>query len=332
MTRESPVREALERLVEEAVLSPGQAAEVERALRGAAARRPRIPWAEVAGYLGGGLLLIGTALLMATSWTDWSKPARTAIVAAATAVLLAAGVVAAHGFTGLVTARLRKPSPRLRVSATLLALAAGSAAATVVVALPDDAGSAGVAVACGLGTVLAVAGYLLVPFVIGLLAATGLLGATVLAGLDATAGTTPLRGGLAVAAVGLLLAGTALADVLPHRLTGLGLGAAIALFGAQQPLGETSTAPVAYVLTFAFGTGFLVLYRRQRTWSLLIAGVLGITLAVPEAVWDLTGGAAGGAVIVLTAGAVLLAASGIGFRLRRDTQRAREERQPDERS
>jgi len=322
MTREPPVPEILRRLVDEAVLSPEQAAEVEHALRDASAtHRPRIPWAEIAGYLGGALVLVGTALLVATSWDGWSEPARTAATATATLILVGAGVVAARGFAALLTARHRPSSARLRVTAALLALAAGTTAITVGVALPDDAGSAGAALACGSGAALAVAGYVLVPSVIGLLTATGLLLATVLAGLDATIGTTPLRGGLAVVAAGLLIAGLALTEVLPHRLTGLGLGAALALFGAQQPLGEHRTVVVAYVLTFALGTGFLVLHLWARTWLLLVAGVAGITLAVPEAVWDLTDGTAGGAVLVLTAGVVLLAASVAGFRLRRGPHR-----------
>lgn len=322
MTGKRPVPDALHRLVEEAVLSPEQAAEVEHALREAeSARRPRIPWAEVAGYLGGGLVLAGAVLLVATSWARWAEPARTAVAGTATLLLLVAGVTAAQGFAGLLAARRRPPSARLRIAATLLALAAGSNAITVVVALPDHAGSAGAALACGSGAVLAVTSYLLVPFVTGLLAAAGLLLATVLAGLDATVGLTPLRGGLAVAATELLIAVLALAGALPHRLTGTGLGAALALFGAQQPLSESGTAAVAYVLTFALGTGFLVLHRRNRSRPLLIAGIVAITLAVPEAVWDLTDGAVGGAVIVLTAGAVLLAVGGVGFRLRRDHRR-----------
>lgn len=322
MTGRLPVPEALHRLVEEAVLSPEQAAEVEHALRDAeAARRPRTPWAEVAGYLGGGLVLVGAVLLVATSWAGWTEPARTAVAGTATLLLLAAGVVAAHGFAGLLTARRRPSSAPLRVAATLIALAAVTTAITVVVALPDDAGSAGGALACGSGAVLAITGYLLVPFVTGLLAAAGLLVATILAGLDTTVGLTPLRGGLAVAATGLLIAGLALVDALPHRLIGTGLGTALALFGAQQPLGQSSTAAVAYVLTFTLGAGFLALHHWKRLWPLLIAGILGVTLAVPEAVWDLTDGAVGGAVIVLTAGTVLLAAGGAGFRLRRDHRR-----------
>lgn len=61
----------------------------------------------------------------------------------------------------------------------------------------------------------------------------------------------------------------------------------------------------------------LALYGRRRTWVLIVSGVAGLTLAVPEAVWDWTDGAVGGAVILVLAGAVLLAASGLGVVLHR---------------
>ncbi|MDX8141446.1 hypothetical protein OG205_09810 [Lentzea sp. NBC_00516] len=42
---------------------------------------------------------------------------------------------------------------------------------------------------------------------------------------------------------------------------------------------------------------------------LLVAGVVATTADVPEVVWDLTDGAVGGGVLLLVAGAVLLATS-----------------------
>ena len=104
--------------------------------------------------------------------------------------------------------------------------------------------------------------------------------------------------GLAVLGVGLLVVGLTLAGVLRQRLIGLGLGAGLALFGAQQPLGESGVAPLAYLLTFALAVGALLLYQRVRTWMLLVAGVVGVTLAVPQAIWDVTNGAVGGAAIL----------------------------------
>ncbi len=50
---------------------------------------------------------------------------------------------------------------------------------------------------------------------------------------------------------------------------------------------------------------------------LLLAGVAGISIAVPEAVWDLTDGAGGAATVLLVTGAALLTASAAGIRVRR---------------
>jgi hypothetical protein len=72
-----------------------------------------------------------------------------------------------------------------------------------------------------------------------------------------------------------------------------------------------------YVITLGVAVACLALYRTQRRLVLLLAGVVGVTVAVPEAVWDVTNGAGGAAVILLVGGAVLLAASGLGMRVHR---------------
>lgn len=303
------VREVLDRLVGDGVLSPEQADAVERALRVREARRVRVPWAEVAGYLGGGLVLVGAVLLVATSWGRWGEFARTFVTGAAAVVLLAAGGAASGGLGG-------RSAVRGRISGTLLALGAGAVAAAVAVALTDRAGNG--AVACGAGLVVAVVGYVLVPSVPGVLASAGFLAAAILFTLDATVGITALNAGLAVAAGGLLVAGLAFGRVLPHRQTGLVAGLTLAVVGFQHLLGDERAAPAAYLLTFVVGAGCLALLRWERSWVLLVAGVAAVSIAVPEAVWDLTGGAVGGALLVLIAGAVLLLVSFAGFRLRRD--------------
>jgi hypothetical protein len=58
-------------------------------------------------------------------------------------------------------------------------------------------------------------------------------------------------------------------------------------------------------------------HRWQRSIVLLVAGVVGVTIAVPQAVMDWTGGAVRGSVALLLAGAVLVVASAVGLRLRR---------------
>ncbi|GAA3169614.1 hypothetical protein GCM10020001_114840 [Nonomuraea salmonea] len=104
-----------------------------------------------------------------------------------------------------------------------------------------------------------------------------------------------------------------LAGVIGQRALGLGLGAVIALIGGQQDAG----AVWAYTMTAAIAVACLLLYRRERAWVLLVAGVIGFTIAVPEAIWHWTGGAVGGSVIVMIAGAVLVTASVLGIRWHR---------------
>ena len=66
-------------------------------------------------------------------------------------------------------------------------------------------------------------------------------------------------------------------------------------------------------MTFVAAVAFFVLYRWRRDVVLLVAGVIGVAVAAPEAVWDWTDGAAGGALILLVAGAALVGASAAGL-------------------
>jgi hypothetical protein len=76
-------------------------------------------------------------------------------------------------------------------------------------------------------------------------------------------------------------------------------------------------------LTLAVAVACFLLYRWRRSVVLLVAGVAGVTLAVPEAVADMANGALSGAAVLLIAGAVLVAASAVGLRLRRADEAAR---------
>jgi hypothetical protein len=96
-------------------------------------------------------------------------------------------------------------------------------------------------------------------------------------------------------------------DVLRPAQLALAVGAATALFGAQQLL--AGHAPVAYALTGCLALVCFVTYFGMRSTVLLVAGVVATTIVVPEVVWDLTDGAVGGGVLLLVAGAVLLATS-----------------------
>jgi hypothetical protein len=94
------------------------------------------------------------------------------------------------------------------------------------------------------------------------------------------------------------------------------VGVGLALFGGQLALGEQSW--LAYLLTLAVALAGFGLYLRTVSWPYLVAGVLGITLVVPEAVADWTDGSLGVAGGVLVAGLTLLGASLAGLRVRRE--------------
>lgn len=269
---------------------------------------PRRWLAELAGYLGGGLLFGGAVLLVATSWADLPRPGRIALLAVATAGLLVAGSLVA----GRPLPR-RQPTARFRLAGVLLALAAGTTALTAgTIADTDEAFWAATA-----GFVVAALGYLAVRSVSGVLTSAVFSAMTVgvFLGEVLDAGAVPLGVGLVV--LGLAWNTLDAWGVLTPRHTGFAVGAAIALIGAQQPLGEPGHVGWAYGLTFGVALIWLTDYLWHRSPVLLIAGILGLTIAIPQAIWDWTDGAVGGALIALIAGAVLLTASGIGLRVGR---------------
>ena len=51
---------------------------------------------------------------------------------------------------------------------------------------------------------------------------------------------------------------------------------------------SSDTTIWTYVITLAVAFACLALYRTERQLVLLLTGVLGVTVAVPEAVWDAT--------------------------------------------
>ncbi|MFD8496051.1 DUF2157 domain-containing protein [Amycolatopsis sp. NPDC059657] len=304
--------DAVRRLVERGVLSADQAEAVREELA-LSHRLRRAPLAEVAGYLGGGLTLTGIVLLVASTWQRLSEFSRTLLVGGSAVLLLFAGVVVAGGLVRMV--RRDVGAVRARLSGVLLGLAAVAVVMTVGIALPAESGRWGLAGSFASGLVVAAAAYALLPTVAGLIAMAGLGFTTVVSFVDAIAGVGPLVMGLALCGYGVVLTAAALGGLLRERPVGVGIGLGISIFGAQQPLGGDGTAPWAYLLTLAIGVGCFLLYRWQRTWVPLVAGIVAVTLAVPEAVWDFTGGELAGAVLVLVAGAVLLIASGLGLRL-----------------
>jgi hypothetical protein len=312
---------AVRGLVATGVLTASQAEAVLAALRDteASADGPRGWWVEVLGYVGGGLLLAGAGTLVGLSWEDLSRVGKVVLLGAVTFVLLCAAAVVGGGRT---SGRLRADAlaaVRRRVVGVLCGLAAAAAALAVGVAVDNDPKVA----APVAGILVAAVGYAWVRTAFGLLVAAGFsvyLAATVLDGLSGT--TWAVASAVTFVALGAGWVGLALSGLVVPRALGLACGAVIALVGGQLPVGS-DIAGWGYAVTLAVAVGCLVLYRRERRFVLLAAGVIGVTIAVPEAVWDVTDGAGGAAAVLLVAGATLLATSGVGLRARwRDRQAA----------
>ncbi|PRX45915.1 putative membrane protein DUF2157 [Prauserella shujinwangii] len=83
MTRRPTRAQALDDLVRRGVLSAEQARVVRAELRLGTPGTPRAggpPWAEIAGYLGGGLVLTGVVVLVSASWDRLPDTARAGLV------------------------------------------------------------------------------------------------------------------------------------------------------------------------------------------------------------------------------------------------------------
>lgn len=308
-------RQALQELVADSTLTAAQADAVAVRLGPATdddATAPRGWLAEAAGYLGGALTFAGAALLVGLSWDELSRTGQVAVLTAATLLLLAAGVAIGGGPRRLAAMTGGPAGVRRRVVSVLFAAAAGTGALAAGVAAGEYAGIVGGAT----GLALAALGYLVLPSLPVLLAAAAL---SVVTGTSVASevSDTPVSVGLALVGVGVVWAALGLSRVLAHGTAATVLGAAIALSGAQLLLADPDAAPLAYLLTVVVAAGCLAAYAIDRSVLLLAAGVIGVTLAVSEAVADWTNGAAGGAAAVLTAGAVLLVGSGIALRLHR---------------
>ncbi|MEV4550624.1 hypothetical protein [Nonomuraea wenchangensis] len=316
--------EVLRRLVREGVLTAAQALAVHQALD-EAERPARARWAEVAGYVGGALLLVGAVSLAGTSWPVLSTAARVLILLSATVALLAAGLLLAGLGVRLRAGERRRAwregveragPGRRRTGGVALALASATGALAAAELSAAVTGTRLLAAAVT-GLVLAAAGYVALPGGPCAVAAAGFAALTAEAVAGELSGYDSMAVGLTLVGTGVAWTALVRAGVIRQRRLGLGLGAAVALFGAQHGLGTGADLAWSYVTTTAVALACLVLYRWERAWVLLVAGVAGLTLAVPEAVWDWTDGAVGGSIALMIAGLVLVASSVLGLRLHR---------------
>ncbi len=295
------------------------AAVVDRALAPAQAA-PGTPlrrrMAEIAGYVGAAFVVGAAGLFFANEWGTLGHDGQVAVLGGITLVLLAAAlaVVAAGGRRALT---LPAGQVRRRLASVLATAGAGTAGFTVGLLVTGDGSEA---VLAGAATALAVtlAGYRVTPSVVGQSGAAVASFVVITSGLDVLGATDqPVPMGLAVLALGLIWLALAETQVWHEVESGRVMSAVLVVVGAQLPVfGDHSW--VGYVATAVVGVAAFVGYVVRPAWPYLAAGVVALTLAVPEALTDWTSGSLGPAGILLATGVTLLVASLLGLRLRHE--------------
>jgi hypothetical protein len=327
-TRTLPVVTAL---VERGLLAPERRDEaveaVDRVLAsqavGASPLRRRV--AELAGYVGGAFVVSAAVIFLAAQWGSLTSAQRVGLLAGIAVVLLgAASALVATAAGGSASLRYGHDPVRRRLAGALLTGAAGSAAAAVGVlvdATVNRSDPSAAMVSFASLAVLSFLGYVVAPTVLGQVAvATGITTAVPLL-LDEFGDVPALAVGLLILGVGVLwLLATERGmwrEVASARVIGCGL----VLIGAHVPVFEdgdlrwTGYLALALVATAAFAV-----YVVRPAWPYLAAGVVAVTLVVPEALLDWADNALGPAGVMLATGMTLLAASLVGFRLRRNVE------------
>jgi hypothetical protein len=276
----------------------------------------RAGWlAEVAGYLGGGLMLGAIVLVLGTSWAQLTRAGRVGILFGISAVLVAAAVVIADGKLAALGASAG--SAKRRVVGALLGVAVVPIMPAVGQMLSGltERWSAGAVVAL----FAAVVAQVLVPNAFGVVVmavATFTVALTV--GSDLRDESQASDYAFTFISAGIVWAAASVSRRIRPRGLGLGFAATFALIGAQTMLSAaTDQTWPGYTLTAVVAAACLALYPRVPEPILVIAAVVGVTLAVTQALYDWSGGELQAAYIVLIGGAVLVAASVAALRYQR---------------
>lgn len=303
---------------------------VDRALGGqtmeATTLRRRL--AELAGYVGGALVVAAGALYLADQWDNLSLAVQVGLPVVVGVLLFVAGITVGVTGGGMAVLRDGTQPVRQRLASVLFTAGAVAEAAAVVIWLIDVIERRGTEMEegswIGLGgsltlVVLAAVGYALSPTLLGQLAVAAGCAYGVPFTVDTlTTGDLPqIPLGLALLGLGMVWLLLAERGIWQELLAGRVIGSVLAVVGAQIPIGSDQ-AWIGYLLTLLVAVAGFVLYVRMRAWPYLAVGVVGVTLAVPEALLDWTEGSLGTAGVLLVAGVTLLGASLLGLRLRKE--------------
>jgi hypothetical protein len=289
----------LRRWVEAGLLDEDQAAAIDAFEAGQTDRehRPRISVAaEVLGYLGAILLVVGIASAIAASDLTLGT--------GGVLVLLGLGAVAFGA--GFVVVDRDEPAGQ-RLASVLGFLSSGSSAAFVAVLLSKvvSADAATVALLTGAAALVpSLAFWMRCPLGLQQLAVLGAATTAVFGALDQVIGVTTTIAGVTLFVVGVLwLLGARVDLVRPPRVA-YALGAVTTLVGAQYVCADSRVLGAA--LGAATAVVLLIWGARSREGMHIGTGSIGLLVFLPQLVDALTGTAGGAALGLVAAGLVVL--------------------------
>jgi len=277
--------------------------------------------AEVAGYVGGALVVAAAVIFLTEQWATLSTAGRVSTLAAIGVVLFGVALVVLR--TGGAP-RENDRGVRRRLASALAsgsAVALGFGAGVLADASTRDVSDLPWLVGSLVALAVAAAGYLVAHSALGQLT----LAASAVSAVAAAVAMTELSGrfsempfAFGFAALGVAWLVLAERQVWWERHVGLATGCALVLLGAQYPVVDSTAPWVGYLMSAVVAVAGVWLYVRSRALPYLVTAVAAITLVVPEALQDWTDGSLGPVAVLLATGVTLLVASLLGLRLRQE--------------
>jgi len=328
-TTAGPARtdEVVAALVSSGLVASARAAEAQEVVGSALSGPPatetplRRRLAEVAGYVGGALVVAAAVIFLTEQWATLSTTGRVSTLAAIGVVLFGAALVVLR--TGGAE-RETDSGVRRRLASALTsgaAVAIGFGAGVLVDAPTRDFSNLPWLVGALVALAVAAGGYLIAHSALGQLT----IAAGAVAAVTAAIAMTEVSGrfsempfAFGFAALGVVWVVLAERHVWWERYVGLATGCALVLLGAQYPVIDSNAPWVGYLMTAAVAVVGVWLYVRSRALPYLVTAVAAITLVVPEALQGWTEGSLGPVAVLLATGLTLLVASLLGLRLRQE--------------